>query len=283
MTRDAKIGLLLGLAFIFMIAFIINGLPGSRSDSNELTNNMVNFPNNPPGLAAREREVIYRADSVVKQPMQYQAGPLADQNIRFKIPLPEGPYVIESKNPTTLRESDTIKPTFPRPVDYKERIAKKTETVKRALPKIYTVIEGDNLGSIAKKLYGEEEGNKNANIMRIFEANRSILKSPDDIYVGQKLIIPPLPSSEQDKDKGIFSSDIFKKVVSIGGELLSKKAPQTKKIRLYTVRENDSLWKIAAEQLGDGSRYKEIMKLNTDTLEDEDTVPVGTTLKIPDK
>lgn len=29
MTSDAKIGLLLGLVFIFVIAFIINGLPGS--------------------------------------------------------------------------------------------------------------------------------------------------------------------------------------------------------------------------------------------------------------
>jgi nucleoid-associated protein YgaU len=266
-----------------MIAFIINGLPGSRQDnSNELTNNMVNFPNNPPGLAAREREVIYRSDSIARQPSQYQAGPLAEE-IRFKIPLPEGPYVIENVNPTTHRESDTVRPVAPSPVDYKERVAKRTEAVKRALPKIYAVVDGDNLASIAKKLYGEDEGNKNANIMRIFEANRSILESPDDIYVGQKLIIPPLSGSEQDKDKGILSSDIFKKVVSIGREHLLKKSPPTKKSRVYTVRENDSLWKIASEQLGDGSRYKEILKLNKDILEDEDTVPVGATLKIPAK
>jgi hypothetical protein len=32
MTRDVKIGLLLGLAFIFMIAFVINGLPSFRGD-----------------------------------------------------------------------------------------------------------------------------------------------------------------------------------------------------------------------------------------------------------
>ena len=30
MTSDAKIGLLLGLIFIFVIAFVINGLPSLR-------------------------------------------------------------------------------------------------------------------------------------------------------------------------------------------------------------------------------------------------------------
>ena len=30
MTSDAKIGLLLGLVFIFVIAFVINGLPSLR-------------------------------------------------------------------------------------------------------------------------------------------------------------------------------------------------------------------------------------------------------------
>jgi hypothetical protein len=46
MTSDAKVGLLLGLFFIFVIAFIINGLPRFRSDtnSNELTT-MANSPN----------------------------------------------------------------------------------------------------------------------------------------------------------------------------------------------------------------------------------------------
>ena len=45
MTSDAKIGLLLGLVFIFIIAFIINGLPSFKSevDNNELTTTMVSL------------------------------------------------------------------------------------------------------------------------------------------------------------------------------------------------------------------------------------------------
>ena len=49
----------------------------------------------------------------------------------------------------------------------------------------YTVKAGDTLSKISKELYG------NANqYMKIFEANRDRLKSPDQIQVGQQLVIP---------------------------------------------------------------------------------------------
>lgn len=50
----------------------------------------------------------------------------------------------------------------------------------------YTVKSGDNLSKISKQFYG------NANeYMRIFYANRSQLNDPDNIQVGQQLVIPP--------------------------------------------------------------------------------------------
>ncbi len=50
----------------------------------------------------------------------------------------------------------------------------------------YTVVKGDNLSKISKQFYGDP--NK---YMRIFEANKPMLKSPDLIYPGQMLRIPP--------------------------------------------------------------------------------------------
>ena len=51
----------------------------------------------------------------------------------------------------------------------------------------YTVVRGDTLSKIAKQYYGD--ANK---YPAIFEANKPMLKSPDLIYPGQMLRIPPL-------------------------------------------------------------------------------------------
>lgn len=51
----------------------------------------------------------------------------------------------------------------------------------------YTVDQGDSLGAIAAKFYGDA-----ARFDRIFEANRALLSSPDRLRVGQRLVIPAL-------------------------------------------------------------------------------------------
>ncbi|MDL2314040.1 peptidoglycan-binding protein LysM [Desulfovibrio sp. OttesenSCG-928-C14] len=53
----------------------------------------------------------------------------------------------------------------------------------------YTVKSGDNLWKIAEAHYGKGQGAKNT---LIFEANKPMLTSPDKIYPGQVLRIPPL-------------------------------------------------------------------------------------------
>jgi nucleoid-associated protein YgaU len=49
----------------------------------------------------------------------------------------------------------------------------------------YEIVSGDTLSGVAKKFYGD--GSK---YMRIFEANKEVIKDPDKIYVGQKIRIP---------------------------------------------------------------------------------------------
>ncbi len=75
MTSDAKIGLLLGLVFIFIIAFVINGLPRffDSSDSNELTTNLTAQPNYTPGIADSTRQAAHalyrqRSPAITIQP-----------------------------------------------------------------------------------------------------------------------------------------------------------------------------------------------------------------------
>ncbi len=58
--------------------------------------------------------------------------------------------------------------------------------------KTYTVKSGDTLDKIAAKIYGDANQWR-----RIFEANKDKLKTPNKIYPGQKLVIPPFDSSRK--------------------------------------------------------------------------------------
>jgi len=61
--------------------------------------------------------------------------------------------------------------------------------------------------------------------------------------------------------------------------VLLTKLPAAQPSKQYVVCEGDNLWRIANKQLGDGERFREIIKLND--LEDEDCLTVGMRLKIP--
>ena len=54
----------------------------------------------------------------------------------------------------------------------------------------------------------------------------------------------------------------------------------TNTVKTYTVQTNDSLWKIAEEQLGNGARYTEIANLNG--IQDSNLIYPGQVLKLPD-
>lgn len=250
MTSDAKIGLLLGLVFIFLIAFIINGLPSfnNNTNSSELTANMVHAQNTSPGLAAKERRVSRQ---------------VSRQNIRFTTALPKS---------TTV--AGAVTKTKPVIAAWALPIAKKNDADNLRTgrgSKFYVVGEGDSLAHIAKKVYGPAEGNRKATITRIFNANRKLLKSPDRVYPGQKLLMPLLsgPAGPENKVKSIGS------VVEAWGRR------KTKQAGVYVVKAGDSLWRIAERKLGNGARYDEIVQLNTNIISDEEALVVGMRLKLP--
>jgi nucleoid-associated protein YgaU len=279
MTSDAKIGLLLGLAFIFIIAFIINGLPSFRhkTNSNELTTNNNAFDDTSIGIGTKERktqEDLNLTETMERNPLNKVQALWGDEtDIRSVTPLPG--------NSTPAQIAGDI----PSSSGARETIVESPKPAKQDWPKYYNVCENDNLAFIAKKFYGAEEGNRRINIDKIFEANRRILKSPDEISIGQKLIIP-LPSnltSDKSKVDEAFSSTLFEKVKSIGRSV-SANLPNGRELmqgKSYVVRQGDSLWKIASEQLGNGARYAEIAKLNVDIVSDEDNIPAGLRLKLP--
>ena len=65
--------------------------------------------------------------------------------------------------------------------------AEETRAADYAVSQFHTVVKGDTLSKISKTYYGSY--NK---YMAIYEANTPMLKSPDAIYPGQVLRVPPL-------------------------------------------------------------------------------------------
>lgn len=239
MTSDAKIGLLLGLVFIFIIAFVINGLPRffDSSDSNELTTNLTAYNDYTPGIADSTRDAaktLYRERSpaiTIQPPVR---GIIEDSAAIL-------PLGVEA--PAAVIEIPAV-------------IAKKVEK-----PKFYTVKSGDSLSLIAQKFY--DSGNVQTGMKIIGKASK--LKSYDDIYVGQKLVIPAINQPKT----------VTQKIV----EVIKPTTSQSHTV--YVVVEGDSLWGIAAEKLGNGARHKQISELNN--LSAGDFIKAGMKLKIPTK
>jgi len=298
MTSDAKIGLLLGLVFIFVIAFIINGLPGfhHKEDTNKLTTNMVGLQSTPGGLGANERRVALEGPPAAGL-SQSTEPVVGSTDARFTMALPQGSPTAADAAPV---DGAVVAPVESTPAVSGEPGTSTPSQIgsakqnQPAATKVYVVQQGDMLSTIAKKVYGEQEGNKLANINALFEANRKTLGSPDELQVGQKLVIPPLAGSSAPvtAPTGVLSGPGFTKVDSIGKRHLpagadkpapTAKADSSKPGRVYVVKEGDSLWRIAAEQLGNGNRYKEIVSINSDILSSEDDIQVDMKLKLPAK
>lgn len=51
--------------------------------------------------------------------------------------------------------------------------------------------------------------------------------------------------------------------------------------RSYTIKPGDSLYKIAREAYGDGSRWRDILEANRDVIPDETNLKVGATIRLP--
>ena len=231
MTSDAKIGLLLGLVFIFVIAFIINGLPNFGNRSQAEATPMPTFPDENLGVAdsaqnaqeqlnweallEQESDVLAETDSQVAEtetetPLEPTEMVAAAEGEDIRSTYTFDTFVGgvsrtiediatrlgESSRSTTLQveasePAPAIEVPEPKPASRPAEPASPRRSTPaaaanaRTAPKFYLVQEGDVLATVAKKVYGPEEGNRLVNIKRLFEANRMTLESPDEIFVGR--------------------------------------------------------------------------------------------------
>ena len=275
MTADAKVGLLLGLIFIVMIAFLINGLPNFLQTANaeDAVDVSITLP------PAQDLVIDDRMVETVRD-FQRNDIPLRQSAPPQEVVLLDGGAASVSTQPPHPQPTAALVPSVP--------VQTPAPQSRVSGIKTHTVASGENLAVIAQKYYGKEEGNRRVVIQKLFEANRSVLKSADAVRVGQKLSVPSLdvlmagPSQPvaqvqpQQRAEAQESGPTFMERVSN----LFERSDNESGLKVHIVQDGESLWGIAEETLGDGKRYKEILKLNK-AIKDADDVVAGTRLKIP--
>ena len=291
MTADAKVGLLLGLFFIALIAFLINGLPSmlqSAGPEEVVKTTAIMAPSGPdlvidhrvtdtaqrlsPGIPLRAveppQEVIV-LDNAARQTAAAVDAPAPQ-------PAPAQPSVIETQvSQLPLPQPARSQPVLPQPAPTRPVAAAGREHV---------VQKGESLSSIAQKYYGAEEGNRRAVIQKLYEANTEVLSSPDKVIVGSKLTVPPLketaaPQPSQSETLLQKFSGVFERAVTPAQTQTARTpAPRTTE---YVVQPGDSLWKIAEKTLGDGRKFDTLVQMNKDRLKSADDVVAGMKLVVP--
>ncbi|TVS02047.1 MAG: LysM peptidoglycan-binding domain-containing protein [Phycisphaerales bacterium] len=124
----------------------------------------------------------------------------------------------------------------------------------------YTVVEGDTLWRIAQRELGD-----GGRWREILNANTDVIPGDGGVTVGLQIRLPGRAAA------------------SASGQSTQTQSPPraTSGTRSYTVREGDTLSRIASRELGTVSRMQEILDLNRGVLDDADMIRVGMTIRLP--
>jgi nucleoid-associated protein YgaU len=140
----------------------------------------------------------------------------------------------------------------------------------------YVAQSGDTLSKIAVQQYGTRS---HTVIEAIFQANRATLSSPDDLHVGDELILPPVPGVAAPRPEG--PGDSGGKAAPSGAATKPSPADNTGRFRWYQVKEGDRYASIARDELSNERRWREIFELNQDKFPDPHLIRPGVRIKLP--
>jgi len=221
MTRETKIGLIVGLAFIAMFAVILSHKGAERTPGIETSfgpdSSWPTAPIEPADIAeppARPGHRPQRPDTTVQPPRRAEEaarpaeGPARRSLAEVRQPTAQAPKAsgLPKRTPELPKEAP-VPGLAPRPSDKPGRPAppklparpRRENRPRRSTPAQpgpqspgeYVVRETDNLTRIARRIYGSDSP---ALVRAIFEANRDRLADIDTVRVGQKLVLPPWPA-----------------------------------------------------------------------------------------
>lgn len=223
MTRESRIGLLVGMVFIFAFGLMLSELTGNETepvtasvtyDGSEVRPSPLREPM-PEQLRGNPRQTP--AQQVRRRHEQRPAQPATDAGTRDRQPralrhtVQRGETLIglarryygpeEGDMYTRIHEAnrDVIPDpsnlpvgreiVIPGPADGRPESTGRQEQEPAGEPAYvtYTVVEGDSLTKIAGKVLGDDSHRA---VRKIYEANTDVLASPDRLIVGTEIRIP---------------------------------------------------------------------------------------------
>jgi LysM repeat protein len=295
MTRETKISLLVGLAFIIVIGILLSDhfratqeLPpavlsqvGSTArratDGPEQSNPGITFVS-PSDTAPRQTvpthdELTAPPSPVVPQPTNSNQQPgdeMVNNNSNAAAPENRGADSQNTPlNQVAQRNGEAIEPANVDGSSQGPDSQAPSSAPAVAAPKQYRAQDGDTVSEMAAKFMGE---NTRANRQAIIDANPSLQDDPDRVIVGKSYVIPVVGTSGR-------------ATVSNAEETNNSTGSAPSGAYYYTVKEGDSLWQIANDELGDPGALDAIKDLNSSILKGEqhDVVIPGMKLRLPAK
>lgn len=303
MTREAKIGLLVGLAFLIVIGVLLsehlvnatNPRPAPLIDAGQEALAALRFPGgaNPamatplrPGNVVPDSPVLTTSDL-----FRQNSGPaVAEVHVGSQ---PPGPAIEITDMQATGNVNRTFTPVIttedgatlvsvapgaPSSQQIPEGfVPVATEAAPSATPIAAAVMEyraqaGDSVSKMARRFLGSDS---KVNRDLIINANAILRNNPNRIIVGRTYVIPVRQSAQP---AGVASAP----PAGSAGPALSAQAAAGAE-RIYVVKAGDNLWKIARDQCRSTAAIDEIRKLNRQVLKNGDNLQVGMKLRLPAK
>jgi len=269
MTRETKVGLLVGLGAIVLIGLIVTDhlavqegdqvlplLTPDLSTRQESEPQLIDdLPRNPRHQSARQPLVSPPRAMRLSQTIQSPPG-----NKGYSPPSQQIHAVTEPQtNPTKFSPHETPPKTISRPpasptIAGQQKLAR--NTIGDQPRRYHNVRPNESLYGIAEQYYG------NGTLFTLLiEANPRKIMEGGHIREGVRLYVPPQPRLQTSQ--------------------IHPQPAHGNPHREYTVVENDTLWRIAANTLGDPNRHNEIFLANRDKLKNADDLKAGQRLRLP--
>jgi LysM repeat protein len=329
MTRETKIGLLVGLAFIIVIGILLSDHLTSTTEPPQAplvqagkdVRSGVTVPGGTaapitqvqvPQQVAPTGPVATREELQPKQPpvTVVHIGPAPSNPNTTQQPAPQKPEAVATNLPgNTTFDSNPVPTPNPAGNSTLEGVANtlkepvvpagapnntttttnnqpKPTPVATASGKQYKAESGDSLSKMASRFLGS---NTKANRELIINANPSLKANPDMIIVGKTYTIPapgaatPAPSSTASNTPKLTDNVIILDDTApapVMPQATNRPVAATPE-HTYTVKQGETLTRIALEQMGTADAVSAIVELNK--IKDPNRVVAGTKLRLPAK